>query len=96
MTTVTIEPESKLAEALREAAETGHVLVIRAGDTSYTMNIKGGSVQSDDRKPIPEEGEAFRAALDAAFGTWDDARAEEFKAYIRERRKSGSRPSVKL
>ncbi|MBX3069179.1 MAG: hypothetical protein KF883_01625 [Thermomicrobiales bacterium] len=96
MTTVTIEPESKLAEALRQAARTGDVVIVRAGDASYTMNVEPELTPRDTPETLAAQGEAFRSAVDAAFGTWNDDYAEEFKAYVRERRKSGSRPSVEL
>jgi hypothetical protein len=96
MTTVTIEPESKLAEALRQAARTGDVVIVRAGDASYTMNVEPELPPTDTPETLAAQGEAFRAAVDAAFGTWNDDYAEEFKEYVRERRKSGSRPSVEL
>jgi len=98
MTTVTIEPESKLAEALRNAARTGDVLIVRAGDLSYTMkNIERGSAGEEPvSRPKPEEVQAVREALATAAGGWTGVDIDEFKEYIRHRRKTGDRPSVEL
>ena len=96
MTTVTIEPESKLANAPRKAASSGEAVIIRVGDASYAMNIAREFSEEESLEQLSEEGVAFRAAVDAAFGTWEDSYAEAFQNYIRERRKSGSRPSREL
>ncbi len=95
MTTITIEPASTLAAALREAARTGDTVVVRAGDASYTMNVERDPPREHDPN-LTNQSEAFRAAMEAASGTWDEDYAEEYKEYIRERRKSGSRPSVEV
>lgn len=36
------------------------------------------------------------AGIRKAAGVWDDIDAEEFKAYIRDRRRTANRPSVEL
>lgn len=36
------------------------------------------------------------AGIRKAAGAWDDVDAEEFKAYIRDRRRTANRPSVEL
>jgi hypothetical protein len=94
--TITIEPETTLAKALEQAAATGDVITVRAGDASYTMHVEQEGAQVDRRRPTPGEVKAVRDALAKAAGGWTGVDGEAFKKYLRERRKTANRPSLEL
>jgi uncharacterized protein (DUF433 family) len=53
-------------------------------------------VSDEDRAPSLEDVARSRAGIREAAGSWKDIDTEAFKAYIKERRQTANRPSVKL
>lgn len=98
--TVRVPPDSELGVLLRNAKETGASIIVDTGEAVYRIGIEAG--ESDEASPrlrarTPEEIERSRAGTLASAGSWrGHIDAEAFKAYIRERRLTKNRPSVKL
>ena len=53
-------------------------------------------VSDEDTAPSPEDVARSREGIREAAGSWKDIDTEAFKAYIKERRQTANRPSVKL
>ncbi len=53
-------------------------------------------VSDEDTVPSPEDIARSREGIREAAGSWKDIDTEAFKAYIKERRQTANRPSVKL
>lgn len=97
--TVHIAPDSELSALLSEAAETGARLVVDTGEATYRLRVELERISGETvarRLPTPEEIERSRAGIRESAGGWPDIDAEAFKAYIRERRRTSSRPPVEL
>jgi hypothetical protein len=87
--TIEVTPESDLGSVL-DAAEAGPIRLVRNG-VRFHLAREGEDIWADYD---PEEA---RAGILAAAGGWKGLiDAEEFKAYIRERRRTKNRPSVRL
>ena len=98
--TLHVPPDSELSRALGEAATTGDPVLIDTGETLFTIVVeaplqKDHSVASRDR-PSPERVARSIEGIRQAAGSWAEIDAEAFKAYIRERRRSSSRPQVQI
>jgi hypothetical protein len=98
--TVRIPADSELSLVLREAAGTSVPVLVDTGDAVYTIEVESArpSTASDALLPgpTPEQVALSIEGMRRAAGSWKDIDAEAFKAYIRERRRSSSRPPVKL
>jgi len=94
--TIEIEPESELGRALQSASARGEQVVLAVGRDSYQLDVGTKSARSRDDKPTLERVAGVRAAIDAAAGAWKDFDAEAFKEYLRERRRTANRPSIRL
>jgi uncharacterized protein (DUF433 family) len=53
-------------------------------------------VSDEDAAPSPEDVARSREGIREAAGSWKDIDTAAFKAYIKERRQTANRPSVKL
>jgi uncharacterized protein (DUF433 family) len=53
-------------------------------------------VSDEDTAPSPEDVARSREGIREAAGSWKDIDTEAFKAYLKERRQTANRPSVKL
>jgi uncharacterized protein (DUF433 family) len=53
-------------------------------------------VSDEDTAPSPEDVTRSREGIREAAGSWKDIDTAAFKAYIKERRQTANRPSVKL
>lgn len=97
--TLRVPPDSELGVVLREAKDTGASIVVDTGEAVYRLGFEPGA--SDEVSPLrrertPEEIERSQEGIRRSIGSWRDFDAEGFKAYIRERRLTKNRPSVKL
>ena len=86
--TIDIEPGSDLDRLLDEA-ETTPLRLVRNG-----VRFRLDREEHDDVWASYDP-EVARAGILAAAGSWKDLDAEAFKAYIRERRRTKNRPSVR-
>ncbi len=99
---VRVPSESELGQALRDAATTGQSLVVETDEATYKLDIASSSPPGQEadstlRKPTPEEIANSIEGIDRATGGWVGlVGAEALKAYIRERRRTSSRPPVEL
>ena len=90
--TIRVAPGSELDRLLESIADTP--VELERDGVHYRLDRvnrpSGEAGLSDDRiaRSI--------AGIRKAAGAWDDIDAEEFKAYIRERRRTANRPSVDL
>jgi hypothetical protein len=89
--------DADLSDLIKAAAKTGDAVEVLVDGERFVVTVaplSGGS----RREPLSEE-EAARslAGIRRAAGSWRGlVDAEEFKAYIRERRRTSSRPDVEL
>ena len=93
MSTVIVEPESDLAEAIELAGETGGEVKVKKGNEVYSFSITRVASSGRERplsplpSPTPEEVERSIEGIRKSAGAWRGlVDAEELKAYIRERR----------
>jgi hypothetical protein len=97
-----VEPDSELSLVLKDAATTGEEIVVDTGEARYVVGVSVGSrsdVAGTDAarpKPRPEQVARSIEGIEKAAGSWQGLiDAEAFKAYIRERRRTKNRPSVR-
>ena len=91
-TRLTIPPDSEVARTLKAASEQTGVVVVDTGDALYQLAV--GRI---DRPAASDDAVAFTiAGMQADASSWRDIDAEAFKAYLRERRRSSSRPPIRL
>lgn len=93
--TLRVSPDSELSVSLHDALASHESLV---GDARYRLDIASAQPVelSTPGRPTPEKIERSRAGIREAAGSWRDIDTDAFKAYIRERRRTGSRPPVEL
>ncbi len=92
MKRIRVTPDGELARVLTEAA-VAPVLIERDGEL-YRLNRVGKDGSEDifaQYDPL-----ASVAGIRAAAGSWEDVDMEAFNAYIHARRRTSSRPSVRL
>ena len=91
-TRLPVSPDSDVARTLKAASEQTGAVVVDTGDARYHLAVR--------RIHRPTEGDdavAFTiAGMRAAAGSWRDVDAEAFKAYLTARRRSSSRPPIRL
>lgn len=93
--TVKLPADSELAQVLGEATRVGAPVVVDTGEVVYSLSI--GVVSAKTATPTVEEAARSAEGIRKAAGRWKDLiDAEAFKAYIRERRRTSSRPPVRL
>jgi hypothetical protein len=86
-----VEPGSELDRALDEAGETP--IELEKDGARYRLD-RVNATESIDRPSAAQVALSIEGIRKAA-GSWSDIDAEAFKAYIRERRKTANRPSVR-
>jgi hypothetical protein len=92
---VKLPVDSELARALRDATRAGVPVFVDTGEEVYSLSI--GVVSARTAAPTAEEVARSTEGIRRAAGRWKDLMdAEAFKAYIRERRRTSSRPPVRL
>ncbi len=87
---INVPADSDLAVSLKAATVSGEPLTVDLGDGLYTVFI-GRRIP---REMPADDAAHTQAAIRAASGSWKNLDAETFKAYLTERRHTGSRPSV--
>ena len=85
-----VEPGSELAE-----------LLARAGAMPVLLETEGAIYRLDRmpkeaKLPTPEEVSRSRAGILKAAGSWKDIDTEKLKAYVYRRRRTATRPSIRL
>ncbi len=92
---IRLPPESDLALLLRDATRSGKLLLVDTGEAVYSVSVD--VFDNAPRVPRPEEVSRSKEGIVKAAGRWKDiVDAEAFKAYIYERRRTSSRPPVRL
>jgi len=89
-TKIHVKPGSELAD-----------LLARAGAMPVLLETEGAIYRLDRMPkeatlPTPEEVSRSRAGILKAAGSWKDIDTEQFKAYISRRRRTATRPSIRL
>jgi len=95
--TVHVEPGSDLDRLLREAEDTP--LELERRGVRYRLDRVDAATATPPAQtpPSPEQVARSIAGIKAAAGAWKDlVDAEAFTAYIRQRRRTANRPSVRL
>lgn len=101
--TITVDPNSELGALLREAAG-GSPLLVDTGEATYSLTVAIAprtdapiSAPSVDPLAGPTQEQVARSieGIRKAAGSWRDVDADEFKAYIRQRRRTANRPSAR-
>jgi hypothetical protein len=87
---ITVPEGSSLAKLLTDAADSP-ILLEKNGEL-YRLERMGNK----DNTPSPEEVTRSRDGIRKAAGSWKNIDTEAFKAYIKDRRQTANRPSVKL
>ena len=89
--TIKVVPGSDLAKILADAA--GETVILESAGAYYQL----APVKTERERPSPEEAARSRDAILKAAGGWQGLiDAGEFKAYVRERRHTANRHSIKL
>ena len=96
-----VPADSEFGIALRDAAMSGGSVIVETGGATYTVDVELDSRAQPEgatrRKPSPEEVARSIEGIERAAGSWVGlVDGEAFKAYVRERRRTSSRPPVKL
>lgn len=97
--TLHIAPDSELGVLLHDAKKSGALIVVDTGDAVYRLGIEPEASDATSRlrrERTPEEIEESIEGIRKSIGSWRDFDAEGFMAYIRERRRTSSRPPVEL
>jgi hypothetical protein len=89
-TKIHVVPGSELAE-----------LLARAGAMPVLLETEGAIYRLDRmpkeaKLPTHEEVSRSRAGIVKAAGSWKDIDTEKFKAYVYRRRRTATRPSIRL
>lgn len=98
-TTVQVNPQSKLGLVLRRAAAAGQPVLVTTGDDVYELDVHPAARAQVPVKTPPSAEQVARsiAGIRKAAGGWRGlVDAEEFTAYIYERRRTANRPPVEL
>lgn len=95
--TIRVEPGSELDRLLDQADE--RPIVLEKSGVRYRLDRidVATTTPASTIPPSPEQIARSIAGINVAAGAWKDlVDAEAFTAYIRERRRTANRPSVKL
>ena len=95
MTRLKVSPDSELGGALRNAARSGDVVTVEAGDEVYQLAVReerGGSPSSAESDAVARSIEGIKRAAGGWKGLVD---AETFKSYVAKRRRAKNRQSVR-
>ena len=95
MTRLKVSPDSELGGALRNAARSGDVVTVEAGDEVYQLAVR----EERGEPPSSAEGDAVARSIEGikmAAGGWKGlVDAEALKSYVAMRRRAKNRPSVR-
>lgn len=96
-----VPADSEIGIALRDAAMSGGSVIVETGGATYTVDVEldlhAQPADATRRKPTPEEVARSIEGVERAAGSWVGlVDGEALKAYIRERRRTSSRPPVNL
>jgi hypothetical protein len=87
---ITVTEDSSLAKLLSDAAASP-ILLEKNGEVFLLERMK-----TEDNTLSPEDVSRSKDGILKAAGSWQGIDTEAFKAYIKERRQTANRPSVKL
>ena len=87
---ITVTAGSSLTKLLSEAA-VRPILLEKNGEVFLLERM-----ERDEKTLSPEDVQRSREGVLKAAGSWKNIDTEAFKAYIKERRQTANRPSVKL
>jgi hypothetical protein len=87
---ITVSEGSDLAKLLTDAGSSP-ILLEKNGEL-YRLE----RMADKDTVPSPEDVARSRDGILKAAGSWKDINTEAFKAYIKNRRQTANRPSIKL
>jgi hypothetical protein len=87
---ISVPEGSSLAKLLTDAAT--RPIVLEKNGELYRLERMG----NEEKTLSPEEVTRSREGILQAAGSWKGIDTEAFKAYIKERRQTANRPSVKL
>jgi hypothetical protein len=90
MKKINVSEGSSIAKLLTDAAI--RPLLLEKNGELYRLERMGNT----DTTPSPEDVTRSREGIRKAAGSWQDIDTEGFKAYIKDRRQTANRPSVKL
>jgi ribosome biogenesis protein Tsr3 len=88
--TIKVPKDSSIAKLLTEAA-VRPILLEKNGEVFLLERM-----EDDEKKLSPEDITRSREGILKAAGSWKGIDTEAFKAYIKHRRQTANRPSVKL
>lgn len=87
---ILVPGDSELAQRLRAAERSGRPLTIAAGDATFRVYVEDAEADRSD----PDTVARSRAGIRQSTGAWRDlVDAEALKRHVKERRRTGSRPS---
>jgi hypothetical protein len=87
---ITVPEGSSLAKLLTDAA--GSPILLEKNGELYRLE----RLEQLAKTPSPADVTRSRAGIRKAAGSWQDIDTKAFKAYIKDRRQTANRPSVKL
>jgi hypothetical protein len=87
---ITVPEGSSLAKLLTDAA--GHPILLEKNGGLYRLE----RMETKAPSASPSDIARSREGILTAAGSWKDIATEAFKAYIKARRRTANRPSVKL
>ena len=101
---ITVKPDSELGVLIKDAATPHASFLVTIDGVAYFIDVEiVGSEETEvvsgaaRRVPDPDEVARSQEGIRQAAGGWKDiVDAEEFKAYIANRRRTSSRPRVEL
>ncbi len=94
---IVVAPDSEVARLVKQASDARVPLLVDPGDGLYRVQVwptiaHEQPAPTPDGRPTPEQAERSRQGILKAAGSWKGLiDAEEFKTYIRERRKMPGR-----
>jgi hypothetical protein len=88
--TIKVPEGSSLAKLLTEAAARP-ILLKKNGEVFLLERM-----ENKEKTPSPEDVTRSREGIRKAAGSWKGIDTDAFKAYIKDRRQTANRPSVKL
>jgi hypothetical protein len=89
-TKIHVKPGSELAELLAKAG--AMPVLLETEGAIYRLD----RMSKEAKRPTPEEVSRSRAGILKAAGSWKDMDAEKLKAYVSRRRRTATRPSIRL
>ena len=90
-----IPEDSDIVGLLREAIVSGETMEVVADGIVYSVSVVEQKPEGK-RRPDTDKVRQLQEDIRVASGSWKYVDAEEFNAYIRERRKTANRPPVEL